>query len=175
MIKITQIITSALIIIASSYIGIACASKYETGLKNISAFLSTLKMLEFDVSFLRLPLSESFERIAKGQKGSVKKFYNYLAEELKSAKGEDISYIYKKGLNRYRGELLFNENVENVLTDFSDNLGNMNVENEIANIKAAYTKLKYYEEEARGLAKKNVKMYRGLGLLGGIFIVLILS
>ena len=172
--KITQIISSSLIIIASSYIGIACASKYEMEVKNISAFLSTLKMLEFDVSFLKLPLRESFERIAKSQRGSVKKFYNYLAEELKSAKGEDIGYIYKKALNRYRGELLFDENVEIVLSDFSDNLGNMNVENEIANIKAAYTKLKYYEEEARGIANKNVKMYRGLGLLGGIFIVLIL-
>lgn len=173
--KITNLITSALIILASSYIGIACASKYETAVKHIEAFQSSLKMLEFDVSYLKLPLRESFERIAKSQRGCIKNFYSYLAEQLRDCNGENVGFIYKKALNRFKYDLLFNENIENALIDFSDSLGNMNVENEVANIKALYTKIKYYEEEARGMAKKNVKMYRGLGILGGIFIVLIFS
>jgi len=170
----TSIITSAIIIFGSSYIGITYASKYEIAVNQISSFINAFKMLEFDISFLRLPLSETFERISKSQKGAVKKVFEFMSKELSEKKTDNAGELFKKSLDKYSKELIFSNEVKDTLYDFSENMGCMDVENEIVNIKAAYIKLKYFEEEARESAKKNVKMCRGLGLLAGIFIVLIL-
>lgn len=168
------IITSAIIIFGSSYIGITYASRYEIAVNQISSFINAFKMLEFDISFLRLPLLETFERISKSQKGTVKKVFEFMSKELSEKKTDNAGELFKKSLNKYSKELIFCNEVKDVLYDFSENMGCMDVENEIVNIKAAYIKLKYFEDEARESAKKNVKMCRGLGLLVGIFLVLIL-
>lgn len=174
MLSIAEIISAAVIIIGSSYIGIRYASKYERAVAQTEAFANALKMLEFDISFLRLPLCEAFERIARGQHGAVKKVFEFLVSELKERKSSNVGGLLMKAVERYEGELEIGEEAKNVLADFSEGLGHMNPENEIANIKSAYVKLKFYEEEARRIAEKNVKMYKGLGLLAGIFIVIIL-
>lgn len=171
---ISAILASAIIILGSAYIGITYASKFEIRVSQIEAFICALKMLEFDISFLKLPLSDSFERISKNQSGAVKKIFSYLAKELEEKKSINSGTLFRRAVEKFKNELLIGENEENVLIEFSDNLGSMNMENEVENIKSAYTKLKFYEAEARELAKKNVKMYRGLGLLTGIFIVLVL-
>ena len=170
----TSIITSLIIIFGCAYIGITYASKYEIAVSQISCFINAFKMLEFDISFLRLPLCETFERISKSQKGTVKKVFEYMSKELSDKKIDNAGDLFKASLNRYSKELLFGDEVKNTLYDFSENMGCMDVENEIVNIKAACVKLKYFEEEARESAKKNVKMCRGLGLLAGIFIVIVL-
>jgi len=170
---ILEIIASIIIITGSAYIGIIYASKYENSVKQIESFADALKMLEFDISFLRLPLTEAFERISKNQSGVIKKFFKFLSEELKEKNSKNVGELFKKAVFKYKNELLIGENAENILLDFSNNMGLMDAQNEIANIKSAYTKLKYYENEARESAKKNVKMCRGLGLLAGIFIVLV--
>lgn len=171
---VTTIITSAIIILGSAYIGITYASKYEIAARQIEAFVNALKMLEFDISFLRMPLGETFERIAKNQKGTVKKIFEFMSKELSERNTVDAGKLFKKSLDKYKDELLFGDDVKNTLYDFSENMGCMDAENEIVNIKTAYVKLRYFEEEARQSAKKNVKMCRGLGLLAGIFIVIVL-
>ena len=76
---ITSVLTSAVIIFGSAYIGIMYASKYELAVKQISSFISAFRMLEFDVSFLKLPLAETFERISKSQKGTVKEIFEFMS------------------------------------------------------------------------------------------------
>ena len=174
MFSLSGIMSALIIIMGSAYIGITYASKYEIAVKQTEAFANSMKMLEFDISFLRLPLHEAFERISKNQSGTVKKIYSFLSNELKEGRSTSVGALFRTAVEKYSSELEVSENTKNVLLDFCNCIGHMNAENEIANIKACYVKLKYYEDEARQIAGKTVKMYRGLGLLGGIFIVLIL-
>lgn len=163
-----------IIIFGSAYIGITYASKYEIAVNQISSFINAFKMLEFDISFLKLPLGDTFERVSKSQSGTVKKIFEFMSKELLDKKSDNAGELFKKSLNIYSKELMFGEEVKNILYDFSENMGCMDAENEIANIKSACVKLKYFENEAREFAKKNVKMCRGLGLLVGMFIVILL-
>ena len=169
-----SIISAGIIIFGSTYIGVSFANKYELSVNQIVGFINALKMLEFDISYLRLPLNDAFERIAKGQNGVVKSIFEYMAKELSSKKCEDVGILFKRAISNYEKELLIGEEATAVLYDFSKNMGCMDVENEIANIKTASMKLKYFEEEAREKSKYDGKMCRGLGLLTGIFIVIML-
>lgn len=168
------IISSIIIIIGATYIGVIYGSKYEIAVSQLDAFINALKMLEFDISFLRMPLGESFERVSKSQSGTVKKIFSYMANELAEKRTQDVGILFKKSLDKFSNELLINDEVKNTLYDFSENIGCMDAENEIINIKAACVKLRYFENEARELAKKNVNMCRSLGALSGIFIVILL-
>ena len=170
----SDIIAALIIIIGSGYIGIVYASRYDVAVNQIGGFINAFKMLEFDISFLKLPLFEAFERIYESQTGTVKKVFKYMTDSLSEKKCSNIGNLFVESLEKYKKELVFSDEVKSVLTDFSKSLGEMNVENEISNIKAAYTKLKYFEEEARNISGKNAKMCRGLGFLTGIFIVTIL-
>lgn len=169
-----KIFSGLIIIFCSTYLGISYASGYNKAVHQISSMINALKILEFDISFLKLPLACTFERISKSTCGVVKKIFEESYMGLSERPCENAGELFKSSLKKYSEEIFFSQEVMLALEDFSDNLGGRDIECEVSNIKTTIVKLKFFEDEAREEAKTNVKMCRGLGVLSGIFIVIVL-
>ena len=74
---------------------------------------------------------------------------------------------YNESLNLTDGDI-------QIITDFFKTLGSGDREKEKNNIRITALRLKMAVEEAKIEAEKNSKMYRGLGFLSGIFLVIVL-
>lgn len=61
----------------------------------------------------------------------------------------------------------------NVLLSFGKSLGNTDVEGQIKNIRFTIEQLKILESKAEENRKKNETLYRNLGFLGGLALVII--
>ena len=98
----------------------------------------------------------------------------YVCNGLSDAVCVDMYELWKKAFERFESRLNLTTEDKKIILDFSKNLGCGDCTREKNNIKAALMRLKVAEDDARAMASKNVRMYRGLGVLVGIFIVIVL-
>lgn len=171
---ILKMAASAAILGGCGYLGIMLGSCYKKRAQQLGEFRCTLKQLEFDVDFLSITLCESFEKIVRSSNSGVKLVFKYVLKRLRENRCADMEKCWECALKRHSSELYITAEDKKILTDFAKNLGTGNREKEMNNIKAADMRLKVAEDEAYAEAKKNSKMYRGLGFLCGIFLVIIL-
>jgi len=164
----------ALVLLGCGYLGILFASSYKRRVSQLTEFGQVLHQLEFDIDFLNIPLAESLEKISKNCSGGVRDIIFYVKERLTNDRCIDMQKIWERGFVRFREEIFLSIEDQKILTDFAKNLGAGDRNSEKNNIKMTTARLKIAEEEAREIAKTNVRMYRGLGILAGVFIVIVL-
>ena len=171
---ILKMAASTAILGGCGYLGIMFGTCYKKRAQQIGEFRNALKQLEFDVDFLSITLCESFEKIVSSSSNGVKQVFTYVLKRLRENRCADMEKCWDYALKMYGSELYITAEDKKILTDFAKNLGTGNREKEMNNIKAADMRLKVAEDEAHAEAKKNSKMYRGLGFLCGIFLVIVL-
>ncbi len=168
------LISGSTILLGCGGLGMLLAAGCKKRVSQLVQLETAISQLEFDIDFLCLELDESFEKIIVRMDGALKEVFVYIRERLKNQKGTDMQRVWARAFKRCEDEIFLSGEDMQIVFDFSKNLGCGNRSTEKNNIKAALMRLKVAEEEARESAKKNVKMYRGLGLLAGIFIILVL-
>lgn len=169
-----KLFATVFVLMGCGYLGILFALSYKKRVSQLVEFEQILKLLEFDIDFLTVPLAESFEKISKNCSGAVRDMVVYIKERLTADRCIDMQKLWERGFLRFADEIFLTEEDKKILLDFSKSLGCGDRECEKNNIKITLKRLKIAEEEAREIAKTNVKMYRGLGFLAGFFIVIIL-
>ncbi len=169
-----RVIICGIIIAGCGYVGLLLADVYKKRVAQLEDLQNVLSGLEFDIGFMNLPLCEALERCGETAKGGIRDVMMYVCDRLSENRASDMQLLWKRAFDRFDQELCLTQEDKKILIDFSKALGSGDCANEINNIKMALARLKVAETEARELAKKNVKMYRGLGLLAGIFIVIVL-
>ena len=171
---IVRLAANAIILIGCAYVGIMFATSLKKRVSQLEELQHMIKQMEFDIDFLNTPLCESLRRISGMCRGGVKDVVEYVSFHLSENKCVDMHAIWKKALERFDSELALTDEDKKIILDFSKNLGCGDRIREKNNIEAAAMRLSVAETEARSNAAKNVKMYRGLGILTGILIVIIL-
>ena len=141
--------------------------------KNLGILCNALRQLLFNIQFLNLPLAESFKNISKNENNTVGRFFYHISNEMAENKRDTYS-LWRESIEFFKEELMFKMTETEILLDFSKRLGTGDKNNEISNIECTIMRLKSIEEEATTECKGNVKVFRGLGTLTGVFIVILL-
>ncbi len=169
-----RLIICVAIVAGCGYLGFLFADNFKKRVAQLEELQNILAGLEFDIGFMNLPLQEALIRCAESAKGGIRDVVMYVSERLFEDRCHDMQVLWKRALDRFAQELSLTQEDKKVLIDFSKALGSGDCANEINNIRMASARLSVAECDARELAKRNVKIYRGLGLLAGIFIVIVL-
>lgn len=133
-----------------------------------------VSQLEFDIDFMGTPLGEALNRISARYTDGIGDVLKYVCCCMKDERCVDMSDIWKSAFDRFKNELSLKEEDISIILEFSKKLGCGNREYEKTNLKGTSVRLKVAEDEAAEISRTNVKMYRGLGILAGIFIVIVL-
>ena len=154
--------------------GLLLADTFKRRVAQLEDCQNVLSALEFDIGFMNMPISEALMRCGDRAKGGIRDVLMYVCDRLSEDRCRDMQGLWKRALDRFGQELCLTDEDKKILIDFSKALGSGDCANEINNIKMASARLSVAQNDARELAKRNVKVYRGLGLLSGIFIVIVL-
>ncbi len=169
-----KLIGGIIIITASCLIGFALARdciRRPTDLRRLQVLL---QMLDNEISYLSNLLTDSFRKISGSSQGGIYDFFRDTADKLEKDIGLSAceawemtvkNNIYKTGLNKED---------EEILLSFGKMLGSSDIDGQINNIKITANRLKLQESKAEEKRAKNEKMYKSLGALGGLAIVIIL-
>ncbi|MCX7923270.1 MAG: stage III sporulation protein SpoIIIAB [Clostridia bacterium] len=170
---ILKIIGSVAILGASSILGHVYSQDCVKRPQELRVLQGLLQMFENEISFLSNLLTEAFEKICRSSDSEVANIFKQTVLNLKS-QNINASQAWESAVKDVIKKTSLNKEDEEILISFGKMLGNSDLEGQIKNIRLTVNQLKMQEQKAEDNRKRNEKMYRSLGVLGGLAIVIIL-
>ncbi len=169
-----KLLGAVLVIGSATVIGFSMATKYAKRPETLRALQAALQMLESEIAFSMSTLPQAFDRISHSFGHSIGKLFEYTSHLIKQRTGITAKEAWMKAIYEYNNILHLEKQDKDILMAFGNALGRLDKESQIKNIHLACSKLSLEEKKAEDLKYKYVRMYKGLGVLGGDLIVLLL-
>lgn len=166
-------IGALLLIGTTTWIGFEWSQKLNNRPKHIRQLKNALQILEAEILYSQLPLQEAFITIAKQIPQPIKSFFQALGTGMEE-KNPDLFSLWKKQVDLLITESCLSDNEQEILMQFGRTLGQHNFEQQQKHIQLTVSHLDRELEEARDNQMRYGKMAKSLGVLCGLFIVLLL-
>src|SRR5690625_5632 len=168
-----KLIGAILFVLTSSWVGFDLSQQYKTRTQQIRLLMQSLQMLEAEMGYSQMPLRQTFSIISKKTKGPIAVFYERLAVALSEAV-DDFILVWDEMVDQLQAESALKQTELDIFKQFGRNLGQHTFSEQQKHIVLAIHHLQHELEEANELRQKYEKVTKSLGILIGIFIVLLL-
>lgn len=169
-----KIIGSIIVILSCSFLGFVLSGDCSKRPRQLRELQSLLQMFENQISYLSDIITEAFERIGRVGRNDMGIFFARTVEILKERDAQSASEAWEKAVRQCIRTTALNKEDEEIMLSFGKLLGNTDIEGQIKNIRLAVGQLALQEKKAEESRKKNENMYRSLGMLGGLAVVIVL-
>jgi len=150
-------------------IGILISKKYSNRVRELREFKNALHMFKAKIRFTYEPIPEIFKEISTSINSNIGSVFSIASNNMKLlAAGRAWDLALNTNL------LNINEEDKNVLKNLSKLLGKTDMEGQVNQIEITETFLDEQIAKAEEEKKKSEKMYRSLGVIIGLAIVIIL-
>ncbi|MFR2534652.1 MAG: stage III sporulation protein AB [Clostridia bacterium] len=158
-----------LILIATSYVGILLANKYTNRVKELKQMKIALSLFATKIKFTYEPIPQIFQEIAGKTQTITSKIFQLASEKMEE---KEAGTAWLEALEIQNN--VMNKEDKEVLKGLSNLLGKVDLDGQIREIELVNTFLNTQIEKAEQESKKNVKMYKTLGITAGLAIVVVL-
>jgi len=169
-----RLIGAVLIMAGSVGIGLYLSAKEGFRVQDLLEFKKALHILSSEIEYMRTTLSEACANIAKRTGLGVSPIFANFSRLLEEADAGTAYQLWLEAMEAGReGTFLANED-RTVLNDFGKTLGYL--DKEMQKNAIDYT-VAYIDEKAAALqtaSDKNKRMYRSLGVIGGLLVTVVL-
>lgn len=164
-----KIIIYSCIFLSSSAIGILISKKYEERVNELKEFKNGLNMFKAKIKFTYEPIPEIFKQISNSMESKPGRIFELASHNMKLlTAGDAWNMAIDTNL------LSINQEDKNILKNLSKLLGQTDMEGQVNQIELTSSFLDEQIEKAEKERAKNEKMYRTLGMIIGLAIVIIL-
>ena len=151
------------------YWGNSKANQYVNRVKELVSIKSALNIFENKIKFTQSPLEEIFKNIAENcSERNIKNIFQVLAIKPNT----NIHKSWENIINNVETNL--NCEDKKILIDMGKILGTTDVDGQVSNIRITSSFIDRQIEKAEQEKEKNVKMFRTLGIVSGLAIIIIL-
>lgn len=169
-----KIIGSIIVLVSSGFLGYVLSRDCSRRPSELRELQGLLQMFENEISYLSNLITDAFERIYGASRSSAAIFFKATVNNLCADDSLNASQAWEKAVSENIRITALNKEDEVILISFGKMLGNSDLEGQIKNIRLTLNQLKMQEQKAEASRVKNELMYRRLGILGGLAIVIIL-
>lgn len=164
-----KIILLISIVVASTILGILFSKKYFNREKELKEMKSALNIFATKIKFTYEPIPNVFLEIANKIEGNVGQIFARASERMKEENAGDAwaNAFFDIPNNLSKDDIT-------ILSNLGRMLGQTDVEGQISEIEVVVQFLDTQLESAKQEKIKNEKMYRTLGIVGGLTIAIIL-
>lgn len=161
-----------MIMVSSTIIGYMLSLKYKMRRWILKSLISSLNLFKIEIMYAKTPLNEVLYKIANSSDISVNILFRETAKILNNNSGYTAGEAWEISLNNWKSDYLKKEDRE-ILTSFGYGLGNSDVYNQEKNFELAIELLKKQLENAEEEGRKSEKLYRNIGFLTGLAIIIL--
>lgn len=169
-----KIAGGVLVLFVSSCVGFQLAARCSGRPQHIRQIISCLGSLKSYITYACLPLNEALIQCSHGIYGPVAEFFHQTATLLEQNGGLSPQQAINTVLDDMKGRLMLKQPELEILSILGANLGIMNREEQGNYLSMIIEQLETFASEAARLRDLNTKMYRYLGICGGLAIVILL-
>lgn len=168
-----KIIGAIFVLFASGGIGFLYARELMRRNKEIEELCQLLKMILGDIRYMRSTLPEAIAKAKKRHGGSYRLFLCEVEEGLQEANGVTFSQIWDMSVKRGLCTGALNEEDKQKMIRFGEAISSADRETIILYFEQYIDELQQINQELQRTVKDKVKLYRSLGVLSGIFLVVL--
>ena len=168
-----RLLASSLVIVACGLIGMTVATNFARRPSQLRLIQSALRMLETEIAYGATPLPEALDKIGRACDPPVSVFCQAVRGNLSRATGCTASEAWDAGLRVLAAESALKPGEMDILRVFGRGLGSSDRADQQKNIRLTMEQLKIEEEKAEG-ERKQERMWRYLGFLVGLFVILVI-
>ncbi|MEN1970122.1 stage III sporulation protein SpoIIIAB [Lentibacillus sp. N15] len=156
----------------TTWIGFEISKRLDDRPKHIRQLKNALQILEAEILYSQLPLQEAFHTIAKQIPNPLQSFFRALSEGMKQD-GVDLNHLWKQEIDVLMQTSSLGKIEQEILIQFGQTLGQHDFTQQQKHIQLTTSHLDRELAEARDDQYKYSKMAKSLGVLCGLFIVLL--
>ncbi|MDC0759995.1 stage III sporulation protein SpoIIIAB [Brevibacillus sp. AG] len=169
-----KLMGAVLILFSASMVGWQIGKYYANRPVQLRALLVALQMLETEIMFGMTPLQRAFVKVGHRVSEEVGKVFLLAAEFLQTEQAHSAEEALQQAMNRLWAQTALRRQEREVLESLGQVLGSSDREDQQKHLRLAVTHLRGLEEEARAEQEKYEKMYKSLGFLGGLLVVILM-
>ncbi|MFC4022821.1 stage III sporulation protein SpoIIIAB [Oceanobacillus longus] len=166
-------IGALLLISTAALIGFEWSNRLTKRPKHIRQLKSALQILEAEIVYSQAPLHEAFFSVSRKIPDPLKSFFAALGTEMQEVQ-LDFFNLWEHKVDKLVKDSTMNESEKEILNQFGRTLGQHDIYQQQKHIQLTNVHLDRELEEALDNYYKYGKMAKSLGILSGIFIVLLL-
>lgn len=169
-----KLIGAVLILFSASMVGWQIGRYYAYRPVQLRSLLVALQMLETEIVYGLTPLHRAFVKVGHRVSQDVGKMFILAAELLITERAQSAEDSLRQSMSRLWTQTSLRKQERDVLTSLGQVLGSSDREDQQKHLRLAVTHLRGLEEEARADQEKYEKMYKSLGFLGGLLVVILM-
>lgn len=168
-----KLIGAALILLATSGAGILYGMEQQCYLEKLIYIRHLVYMLKGELDYAGIPLGEVFGRVAVRVKDPYRRWLHGLEKQVENREEDGFFKIWMHSIDQYLAELHLKSEHAIQLKELGTCLGRMDSASESRNLQLYINRLELEIEKARtGLAFKK-RIGNCLGVMGGLFLIVI--
>jgi len=169
-----KLIGALLVLVSASMVGWQISRSYAKRPVQLRALLVALQMLETEIVYGLTPLQRAFVKVGQRVQKEIGNIFLSAAELLEQGGALSAEESLQKAILRHGAQTALRKQERDVLASLSQVLGSSDREDQQKHLRLAVTHLRGLEEEARAEQNKYEKMYKSLGFLGGLLVVILM-
>jgi len=168
-----QLVGAAVVVGGAVALGFHYAARESDRLLDLLELKKALLILSSEIDYMRTPLPMATANIGKRTERWVGPFFSRFGEALAANDGDTAYQLWVRALEEVGDAATLAEEDRKVIDGFGKTLGYLDKQMQHNAIDYA---VRYIDETAAGLqvqAEKSKKMYRSLGVIGGLFLAVV--
>lgn len=162
---------AVLILAGASGYGVALASGYKERLGELEQLRQMIIMLKGQILYANAPLGEALDTIGRRSKGSLADFFCRVAKRIETQQGETFCQIWKEEAKNLEG---MDKGDKSSLMELGEHLGFMDRDMQERTLLLYLEQLEQRIENMRAHKQEKCRLYTSLGVMGGLFLVILL-
>lgn len=169
-----KLIGALLIVFAAAAFGFTKASRYAARPRQIRQLILSLQRLETEIVYGFTPLPDALRAIGKQTAAPLSAIYTRTAESLANRQGSTTRDCWQFVIKQLWPSTAMSRNEQEILLQIGFSLGITDREDQIKHLRLAVSQLQAEELQAWEEQRRYEKMWRALGVLSGLLVVIIM-
>lgn len=172
--EVLRIAGYVLILVSGSSMGWLSGYQLKQKIRQMKEFQSLLLYMKGEIKYSHQPVGELFLKISEKANEPYRSILTETGKELKRHQGKSLYEIWKENIAHVQKDLYFSKKEMEMLMTCGAALGNLDRESQISQLEF---QLQQWGENTKRLQEQyleNAKLYRNLGVMGSILVVILL-
>lgn len=169
-------ITGCILIVAgTSGYGFWMAARYGDRLKTLEQLRQMIFLLKGQIIYANAPLEEAFDAVGRRTEGELSELFLQVAGRIREQQGEAFVQIWKNEIEGLGEESALTKKDRQMLAGMGEHLGFMDRDMQERNLLLFLEQLDLEIQGLREHKQERSRLYTSLGVMGGLFLAILLS
>lgn len=162
-----------LVIFGCGALGLSAGNELERRIRDLRELLKLLELLEGEIGYAHAVLTESFRHAARRMGRPYAGFLEHMADHMDELRGDGLRDVFEQHVREDLKQTALLSADKEELICFGEQLGNLDVRMQLAAIALYKEQLSRTCVQAQEVWKRDSKLYRCLGFMGGLFLAVL--